>query len=460
MRTITWNELWPKKRLSAAEATYSRAAKALTQAELALKRIHQPSPRCVAIQAEIREEGRRFLEAETRAQMDLVDSKRELLYEALSNAEMKREETQPARQDALEKKIAILTDALSKAQVTLDYVKMRVGMAHASNAPGPIHSYATLSEAARAICPVHIEKNHLGETYAEIEGVRLSITGDTSLTSIPPSSLNWVLNSNPSNATVSSAARRILSRVVYIEESGKILVRKNADQQVQVYLQLSRKNVSYSYVEVFGSLENALEHYVYELRALESIDISDGKALPLLGEVVRDACRKIAADTAGHPKFPPGQSRLPEGQIHKLVGAYWKAFIDAPLEASIEGSYALLKYRCARGETPDVFAYDTHGHFGFRVRTPDHDWITGEIYCPSGHFTPAKSPDPLVLTNRKVGRDWLAELGPVKFLIKGKTPPVHERDREPDYERRDQRLTAYRRALSLTERSDRTSWRK
>ena len=428
MKPITWEELWPKQRLIEAEAAHSRAAKALTQAELALERIDQPSARCVAIQTEIDEGNRRYWDA-SHEERDLIDSRREQLEQALSTAEMEHENTRPTRLAALKGKIARRTDTKSEAQAWLDHVKMRVEMAHASNAPGPIHSYATLSEAARAICPVHIEKNQLGETYAQVEGVRLRITGDTSLASIPPSSLSWVLNCNPSNGVVPPPAIKIYARVVYIEEKDEIFVRGDGDE-LEVYLQLSayqqrmtkvKESVLNSYARVFESIDCVLSPFIVELREFKFIDISDGMPLPLLGEVVRDACRKIAADTADHPKFLPGQRRLSDGQIDELIGAYWKPFINGPWEASITGSYALLKDRCARGEAPHVFSCDTHGHFGFRIRTPDHDWIMGEIYCPPEHFAPATAPDPLGLTNRKVGQDWLAELGPVKFLIKGKT---------------------------------------
>ena len=428
MKTITWEELWPKQRLIEAEAAHSRAAKALTQAELALERIDQPSARCVAIQTEIDEGNRRYWDA-SHEERDLIDSRREQLEQALSTAEMEHENTRPTRLAALKGKIARRTDTKSEAQAWLDHVKMRVEMAHASNAPGPIHSYATLSEAARAICPVHIEKNQLGETYAQVEGVRLRITGDTSLASIPPSSLSWVLNCNPSNGVVPPPVIKIYARVVYIEEKDEIFVREDGDE-LEAYLQLSAyqqrmtkltESVLNSYARVFDSIDCVLRPFIVELREFKFIDISDGKPLPLLGEVVRDTCRKIAADTADHPKFLPGQRRLSEGQIDELIGAYWKPFINGPWEASITGSYALLKDRCARGEAPHVFSCDTHGHFGFRIRTPDHDWIMGEIYCPPEHFAPATAPDPLGLTNRKVGQDWLAELGLVKFLIKGKT---------------------------------------
>jgi hypothetical protein len=56
------------------------------------------------------------------------------------------------------------------------------------------------------------------------------------------------------------------------------------------------------------------------------------------------------------------------------------------------------------------------------VRTPDYDWIIGEIYCPAGHYAPTEDPDPAKLINLESTDDeWLAELGPVRFRIKKTT---------------------------------------
>lgn len=411
MKTITWPELWPKQKLIAAEAAHSCAVEALSQAELKLERIDdEPSARCVAIQEEI-DKVHQLLCACDNKQEDLLQTRRNQLEQALFHAETEHENTRPARLAALKEEVACRSDALGEAEDERDQVERRVEIAYLAHDAGPIHSYATLGEAARAMCPVHIAKNQLGETYAQVEGVRIRITGDAMLASLPPSSLSWALNSNPSNAVVPPLACHIYDRVVYIEECDRVVVRE---------IDSPRRDGFSPYADVFGSLQAALRHYVDELRVLESVDISDVKTLPLLGEVTRDACRKIAADTVGDPKFLPGQRRLADGQIYKLVGAYWRAFLDAPWEESTEGSYALLKYLCTRDETPSFFSYGTHGHFGFRVWTPDHAWIRGEIYCPPKYFSPTEAPA-LEAINRPLGPDWLVELGPVKFLIRGKT---------------------------------------
>ena len=426
MKTITWPEIWPRQRLTAAEAALSTAVEELRQAERALSRIDQePSARCVAIQEEIDElserywqqeeihEGRRSYRNTSHEERDLIDSKREQLEQALSAAEMEHENTRPARLAALEEEVLRLTAALGEARGELAYIKPRVEMAYSYDAPGPIYSFRTLREAARALCPVRIDKNPLGETYAHVEGARIRITGDASLGSIPPSSLSWVPKSNQQGEVSRAPEMQIHARVVYIVDGDEVLIRRNGVRYGVIAEQ---------YAGFFDSLDAALQPFVSELRGLESVEISDTKELPVLGELIRDTCQKIADDTAGQPKFLHGQRRLQEWQIDELIGAYWKPFINGPWDAGITGSYALLKHRCGRGETPNVFAFETHGHFGFRVRTPDHDWIIGEIYCPPEHFSPTKTPDPAMLTNLdSPGDAWLAELGPVKFCIRKAT---------------------------------------
>ena len=79
--------------------------------------------------------------------------------------------------------------------------------------------------------------------------------------------------------------------------------------------------------------------------------------------------------------------------IDKEVGMYWKAFISSPWSSEITGpAVIMLKHLCVRGiETPDIWTLEHKGHYGFHVRTRDHSWITGNIYCPPaalGRTTP------------------------------------------------------------------------
>jgi hypothetical protein len=218
----------------------------------------------------------------------------------------------------------------------------------------------------------------------------------------------------PNNNIRLTTDRKILC---FIEESGKILASHTA-----AYVTMPGNHGTENFSVLFGSWEDALTSSIKELSSLGTLDLKAQGGLPMLGELIREAWVVAAASVTSKKILHAGQGRLTESKINDMIGLYWKAFIRSPWEPSIEGSYALLKHRCSRGEIPNVYSFDIQGHFGFRVRTPDHDWIIGEIYCPPDHYAPTEDPDPAKLINlASTDDDWLAELGPVRFRIKKAT---------------------------------------
>jgi len=87
--------------------------------------------------------------------------------------------------------------------------------------------------------------------------------------------------------------------------------------------------------------------------------------------------------------FELSGKRLSEFAVHEAVGAYWNAFINAPWEPTVVGDVAMIKHLCSRKiEFPHFFSFSIRGHYGLRVRTRDHDWITAQIYCPPTSLSP------------------------------------------------------------------------
>lgn len=82
--------------------------------------------------------------------------------------------------------------------------------------------------------------------------------------------------------------------------------------------------------------------------------------------------------------FEPRKKQLTLDLIEKEIGMYWKAFISSPWSQAIDSpTVIMLKHLCERGiESPHIWTRDHKGHYGFRVRTRDHSWIIGQIYCP------------------------------------------------------------------------------
>ena len=87
--------------------------------------------------------------------------------------------------------------------------------------------------------------------------------------------------------------------------------------------------------------------------------------------------------------FEQQTKRLTGAEVTEQVGPYWDAFVNAPWEGGVTGDLAMLKHLCERKlESPHVWSYSIKGHYGLRVRTRDHDWITAHIYCPPENFSP------------------------------------------------------------------------
>jgi hypothetical protein len=76
---------------------------------------------------------------------------------------------------------------------------------------------------------------------------------------------------------------------------------------------------------------------------------------------------------------------LSADEIANQIGIYWQSFINSPWDKRIPdtGALRMLKHLCIRGlETPDICSLSYKGHYRFNVRTRDHTWIVGEIFCP------------------------------------------------------------------------------
>ena len=356
-------------------------------------------------------------------------------------------------EDRTRKLVEEATAALNKATEAEKRVRGRIGKAIAAHEAylanpaigvGPMPRFKTLKEAVRYYCKVGFSLTNEGEAHqAFIDDQIRACLQNGSIEGMVPDSLSWLgrfesyktlpcpqFRSHIIDAQLTSAyefhnrfeprpSHRIAHKedvkiLCYVEEAGKVLASQSGRR-----VKMPDKPGAEDFSDLFPSWEDALAPAVKELATHGTLDLASKGALPMPGEIIREAWQAAAAALTSKKSFDGGQGRLAETKINELIGAYWKAFISSPWEPSIEGTYALLKHRCARGEIPNVYSYDIKGHFGFRTRTPDHDWIIGEIYCPPENFAPGEAPDPAKVVNLESSEDaWLAELGPVKFCIR------------------------------------------
>ncbi len=358
-----------------------------------------------------------------------------------------------------DKLVVQATAARSNAAEAEKLVRARIGKAisaheaHQANPTfgvGPIPKFKTLREAVLHFYKIGFRLTSKGEAHQTFIGDQIRpYLQNASIEGMMPESLSWLgrfgpfktlpcahLRTHIIDAQLTSeyefqaqfgprenhlkASQGTIQILCYVEDAGKILANKTGRE-----IKMPGKSWAEDFSDLFSSWEEALAPAAKELASQGALDLGSQGALPMLGEIIREAWKIATAAVSTRRIFHLGQGRMAEAKINDLVGIYWAAFINSPWEPSIEGTYALLKHRCARGEIPNVYSFDIQGHFGFRMRTPDHDWIIGEIYCPPDYFSPAESPDPTKLINLESSdNDWLAELGAVRFRIKKATSRI------------------------------------
>jgi len=453
METISLAEIFPPSHQTEAEAIRLQAERALAEAVAAKDAAKADNKALVSrLQAEIKKVKDsipslwRSISAREKAGLDSSGDKTQLAYaeERIASLEGATKAAVAERlelQKQSDRLIASATKKLTKASEAEKTARLKVeGVSQVADRHQAILRFGTLRDAVRHFCKVGFKLTHDGEATEAHFGkfLRLRVLSGKSLAMLPaelgwlwrfaeykplpgrPDRLNLTEKGTVDDNTFSwdlevkyprkSSSEWDTPTFLYIEDQRKLLVKDGSRMAYSPYPP-----------DFFESFEALLERHANG-QASQPLDLEATNPLPMLGVIIIEAWRKAVATVPAQSNFKSGQARLIQSQIDELIGPYWKAFLDAPWEASIEGSYALLKHRCTRGETPNVFAFDTHGHFGFRVRTPDHDWIIGEIYCPPEHFSPTKTPDPAMLTNLdSPGDAWLAELGPVKFCIRKAT---------------------------------------
>ena len=458
METITLIELFPPQPLAEAEAARVSTERTLrkVEGEVAAER-SKIAERLKWLDEEIPGMQKKLgpLQAciltKERAGMD-SSSDKGLLESAKSKisefeAELKETKSKLTKHEArAEELIKEPTIAFNKAAESEKKIRDRIGKAviahkaHLANPDiglGPIPKFKTLKEAVRHFYKIGFSLTDEGAANQAFVGnfIRHDLQSGV-IEGMIPNSLSWLselrefkklpctadrtyiidteISSKPEFVNLFSNEERKVKILCYIEEYGKVLANYGA-----ACIRMPGKKGAVDFSDLFESWEDTLEPFKKELTSANKLDLQAKGDLPMLGEFIREAWKAAAAAAALKHIFRVGQSRLTESKIYDLIGTYWKAFIQSPWEPSVEGTYALLKHRCARGEIPNVYSFDVQGHFGFRVRTADHDWIIGEIYCPPDLFAPGEAPDPAKLTNLDSSSDeWLAELGSVKFRIR------------------------------------------
>ncbi len=96
-------------------------------------------------------------------------------------------------------------------------------------------------------------------------------------------------------------------------------------------------------------------------------------------------CRQLRELTSAEPIYPLTPKPLDSRATYERVKAHWDAFVNAPWSSAVDHSLAKFKYLLESGDRPRFWCEAHHNHYGFRLRTRDHTWITGYAYINTKH---------------------------------------------------------------------------
>jgi hypothetical protein len=118
----------------------------------------------------------------------------------------------------------------------------------------------------------------------------------------------------------------------------------------------------------------------------EGVIDPEAEALPPL---LHKLIVSIKAKTGHNPFLDAETNRYSTQEVYELIGAYWDRMINSPWNSETTKDFARLKNLCAKSnDGVNVWGESSKGLFGFKVRTREHDWISGWIFCPPHAFSP------------------------------------------------------------------------
>ena len=176
----------------------------------------------------------------------------------------------------------------------------------------------------------------------------------------------------------------VRSGLCFIKSEGKFYsTRSEAFPSISIVPGKGPKVVPLNLAKLTGSFFAPLADRI-RIAANELEDLSSAKSILALR--FKEALDSVCVLES---PFELSGKRLSEVEVNEVVGAYWEAFIKAPWEPTVDGDVAMIKHLCSRKiEFPHFFSFSIRGHYGLRVRTRDHDWITAQIYCPPTSLSP------------------------------------------------------------------------
>lgn len=177
------------------------------------------------------------------------------------------------------------------------------------------------------------------------------------------------------------------------------------------YYRRTEKSVAvvedYDASALFSPYENLVRDDMSRILSGDSIRMDDDSLPPMLA-TLRDS---IASKTAASIFRIPENRKMSPDEIYEQIGAYWDRLVSAPFDAEVHRDYARLKNLCRHSNADvHIWSEDILGTYGFKIRSREHDWVSGLIYCPAEALKPNdRTPLPLPKWNARHIETFLVE---------------------------------------------------
>ncbi len=296
---------------------------------------------------------------------------------------------------------------------------------------GPAIRFKTLGDAMAHHCQVYFDlDNDANATRVTIDDQWSTSIGGCAKIDVLPHSLHWLSTFQEYSHFPHEGHRQLRWKehersnkakalaFYFIEESGEFLTTGRPGEVIMAHDHRpdDSEGLIRNLTMILGSFDEKLAAYGNQLAQGGPLDLESPNPENPLHVLVAQKWQalKLRSEKAAPTKATYG--RLGQEDILKIIGPAWWAFVASPWERGTRGTHALLKHLCLQRKTPHFFSTEHAGHFGFRLRTPDHDWILGEIYCRPDSFEAALEVQPDQTINMEGGY-WMSEIGPVKIYI-------------------------------------------
>jgi len=168
--------------------------------------------------------------------------------------------------------------------------------------------------------------------------------------------------------------------------------KKIKDQNYPHTERLEYQNFEDAFADLATPIQLHLDALLENGKAKLDLD-KDNSKNPLMN-FVQKAIKEL---TSTKPIFAPSNETLPSSEIYKRIKNDWDALSSSPWTKNITGVLAKLKFYLENGERARFWCADFENHYGFRLRTRDHDWITGNFFIQHEEKQPEQNTNVEVL---------------------------------------------------------------